>query len=469
LGQENEALKSGGVQSLFARALLALTCRLRGSNTLQLLDEIKTAPFLAPEQIRQKQFERLSLLLAHAQAHVPYYHEMFKSLHISSQDVRSWSDFQKLPVLTKQIVRERARDLVRDDVPLECLMTHFSGGSTGVPLKFYRSREYLSASDAGVYRNFMQCGWRPGEMIAYLWGGNERLYAMSRFEFELRQHLRRMYQFDAFHSGPQEMAMWAKRFSRLRPSVILGYASTVARFAEFLQIEGRKLPRLRGVFTSAEKLYQPQREVIERVFECRVFDLYGSSEVQNIAAECCQGSMHINADFVVVEEDAPTHGDAPRPLLLTSLWNCSMPFVRYRNEDCGYLVDEICGCGNNFPLMRLEIARISDNFILPDGRVVHGEFFTHLMYGSEGILSFQFHQTAPDRIVLWIVPGPGKASIREQNIRKAIQMIRELSPAHGITVDVCETTCIPLSAAGKHRFTRSDVSQGERFVPTTSS
>jgi phenylacetate-CoA ligase len=442
---------------LLGRLLLELTCRLRRSNTLELLAQIERTPFLSAEQIQEIQFGRLSALLGHAEAHVPYYREMFQKLHISSQDVRSWNDFQRLPVLTKKIVRERERDLVRDDVSLESLLPHFSGGSTGVPLKFYRSREYMAASDAGLYRSLMQCGWRLGEMIAYIWGGNERLYAMSRLEFELRQFLRRMHQFDPFRSGPKELDIWAKRFRTLRPSVVFGYASTVARFAEFLETEGEKLPPVRGVFTTAEKLYRPQREVIERAFECRVFDLYGSSEVQNIAAECRNGNMHVCTDFVVVEEEKPFLADEPRPLLLTSLWNWSTPFIRYRNEDCGYLVDGTCTCGSNFPLMRLEIARISDNFVLPGGRVVHGEFFTHLMYGSEGIVNFQFHQTAPNHITLWIV-GKGEAAVRQQKIQSVIREIRELSPEYEITVDVRETASIPLTAGGKHRFTRSDLS-----------
>ena len=37
----------------------------------------------------------------------------------------------RLPILTKDIVRERWRDLIREDVPLERLSPHFSGGSTG--------------------------------------------------------------------------------------------------------------------------------------------------------------------------------------------------------------------------------------------------------------------------------------------------------------------------------------------------
>jgi phenylacetate-CoA ligase len=439
------------------RALLALACRLRGSDTLRALKEIEGSPFCSADEIREKQFRDLRALLAHAESRVPYYRNLFRSLGASSQEIRTWDDFARLPILTKDIIRENQRELIREDVPLEKLQPHFSGGSTGVPLKFFRSSDYMIASDAGTYRNLEQCGWRPGEMIAFFWGGNEKLYAMSRVEFELRQFLRRTYQFDPFYSGEAEMAEWAKRFWRVRPRVILGYASTIARFATFLDARGQSIERMKGVFTTAEKLYQPQREVIERVFGCKVFDCYGSSEVQNIAAECPAGRMHINADFVVLEEDkALDHG--PRPFLLTSLRNWSMPFIRYRNDDGGYLSEETCSCGNHFPLMRLEIARTSDNFVLPDGRVVHGEFFTHLMYGSDGILNFQFHQTATEEIILSIVPGPGDSKARQEKIQESIRQIRALCPSHEIRVDVREVAAIPLSSAGKYRFTKSDVS-----------
>jgi phenylacetate-CoA ligase len=463
-----EPEKSGAVRRarardrgpFFGRLLLDLTCRLRRFGTLQLLEEIEDTPFLSPQQVRKNQFRKLSALLAHAEAHVPYYRALFRSLGIRSQDIRNMEDFAKLPILTKDIIREKQTELVREDVPLGTLKPHFSGGSTGVPLKFYRSREYMVASDAGSYRNLLQCGWRPGEMIAFFWGGNDKLYAMSPWEFELRQFIRRTYQFDPFHSGETEMADWARRFQRVQPRVILGYASTIARFAASLDRKGQSIARIKGVFTTAEKLYRPQREVIERAFGCKAFDCYGSSEVQNIAAECPDGRMHVNADYVVVEEDQAT-GDGPRPFLLTSLWNWSMPFIRYRNEDCGYLSEESCSCGNHFPLMRLEIARTSDNFLFPGGRVVHGEFFTHLMYGGDGIANFQFHQTAVDEIVLSIVPGPGKAEERQKKIRDAIRQIQSICPGQAVRVEVREVAVIPLSSAGKHRFTRSDVPSGD--------
>lgn len=456
--------------------LLKTAMRLRRSRTLEILREIEDAPRAPRDEVLRGQFARLSKLLAHAERNVPYYRELFRSLGITSRDVRGLSDFAALPVLTKEIIRERGADLVREDVPRETLLAHHSGGSTGVPLTFHRERAYMDASDAGTFRNLRQSGWRPGEMVAFFWGGSEKLYAMSRAEFELRQQLRRMYQFDPFRSGEREMEGWLRRWRTLRPSVALGYASTVARFAEFVEATGGRVGPLRGVFTTAEKLYPPQRAVISRVFGCRVFDLYGSSEVQNIAAECVRGRMHVNADFVVLEVEGRPAGregarrgdgrvsqdDEPAPLLVTSLWNYAMPFIRYRNEDCGALVEGACECGGGFPLMSLNVARTSDNFLLPGGRVVHGEFFTHLMYGSEGVANFQFHQTATDRVTLWVVPASsGGREARAEALRRAVAEVEALAPGL-LTVDVRETDSIPLSNAGKHRFTRSDVSAAAR-------
>jgi phenylacetate-CoA ligase len=195
--------------------------------------------------------------------------------------------------------------------------------------------------------------------------------------------------------------------------------------------------------------------VLEEVFRCRVFDCYGSSEVQNIATECVRGRMHVNADYVVVETaDGERGPDGAAPLLVTSLKNQAMPFLRYRNEDCGALVDGDCDCGSGFPLMSLDVARVSDNFTLPGGRVVHGEFFTHLLYGSEGVDSFQFHQEAPGRIVLRYVPAA--AGDPAPAIDAAVRHVRDLAPGL-MDVSAEAVPSIPLSAAGKHRFTRSDV------------
>jgi len=216
-------------------------------------------------------------------------------------------------------------------VPLEKLSPHFSGGSTGVPLKFFRSHEYMVASDAGTYRNMEQCGWRPGRWIAFFWARQRQAVRDVGVEFELRQFARRQYQFDPFFSGDAEMADWARRFARIRPRVILGYASTIARFAGVSGQPGRDDWRDQGRIYDGGETVSPQREVIERVFGCKVYDCYGSQRSAEHRCECPEGKMHVNADFVAIEEDK-VEGDGPRPFLLTSLQNLSMPFIRYRQR-----------------------------------------------------------------------------------------------------------------------------------------
>src|SRR6186997_1762629 len=67
--------------------LLAGTQRLRRSNSLKLLREIERAPFASPEEVAANQLSRLSALLSHAETHVPYYRELFRTLGVRSADI----------------------------------------------------------------------------------------------------------------------------------------------------------------------------------------------------------------------------------------------------------------------------------------------------------------------------------------------------------------------------------------------
>lgn len=432
--------------------LFRATQTLRGSAALSRLRQIQDAPFGAPADVRARQVSALRDLLTHAERHVPWYRARFAEAGVKAEDLGSLDDLARFPVLTKANIRAHAAEMTDERLDRSTLLAHHSGGSTGVPLTFYRDQDYLDASDAGTWRNLIQAGWQPGDMVAFFWGWNERLNRMPRWEFELRQWLRRSWQFDPFQAGEASFPAWLKAWNRIRPVVAHGYASTLARFADWVLTTGAGAHQVRGSFTTAETLLPGQRAAIEAAFGGRVYDLYGSSEIQNIAAECPKGRMHINVDYVAVETEGP--GNGPHPLLLTSLQSRAMPFIRYRNEDQGRLLSDTCDCGNHFPLMALEIARLSDNFVLPNGRVVHGEYFTHLMYGSRDIETFQFHQTSRERIVIRIVGAPGANDGEE--LRWIREQVAALAPGQ-LTVEVEQTSAIELSSAGKHRFTRSDV------------
>ena len=123
-----------------------------------------------------------------------------------------------------------------------------------------------------------------------------------------------------------------------------GFPSYLTRLGEVA--EGTIKPNF--VFTSGEMLDGETRRAIERGFGAPVFDIYGCTELKEIAWECpAHEGYHINSDRVVVETLHADHstGRQDGALLVTSLYNFGMPLIRYQLGDTGRLIAASCSCG----------------------------------------------------------------------------------------------------------------------------
>jgi phenylacetate-CoA ligase len=204
------------------------------------------------------------------------------------------------------------------------------------------------------------------------------------------------------------------------------------------------------------------RAEIEEVFQVPVFDRYGSREVSAMAAECgAHQGLHVQMPGYIVETIDPATGrnveEQLGEIVITVLNNFAMPFLRYRIGDMGKLTRKPCPCGRNTVRLQEIAGRTSDNFLMPDGRVVHGEYFTHLFYGRDGIEQFQFVQKSRDEFTLRIVPS---GRYRNEMTRLIENEIREMIGAHSkLRIEIHES--IPKTATGKYRFTISEVGMEE--------
>jgi phenylacetate-CoA ligase len=149
--------------------------------------------------------------------------------------------------------------------------------------------------------------------------------------------------------------------------------------------------------------------------------------------------------------------DKPGELLITDLNNYGMPFIRYKIGDMGILSKEKCKCGRNTLLLKRVIGRTSDNFILKNGRIVHGEYFTHLFYGIDGVKEFQFVQESIDEFKLYLV--------KDENFNESIidliqKSIKEII-GNDSKLNIYFVESVPKTPTGKYRFTISKINLDE--------
>jgi phenylacetate-CoA ligase len=339
------------------------------------------------------------------------------------------------------------------------LFKNATGGSTGEPVNFFQDRAFRELSFGSRLRAWSWSGFQPGDRVAWIWGAPQETSQAAKLIGRAIWRLDNRRLFDAFSAGPAQMHGWSAALLAFRPSFVVGYASAPEAFARSVLTDRLPLPAsIRAVFSTAEQLLPAQRALIEQAFACPVRDQYGSREVQSIAAECSFGRMHLASDVVHVEF-VPTADPVPGNLariVVTPLFASGMPLIRYVLGDLGAPVNGQCPCGLPYPLMRLGIGRTSDVFVTPEGTLVHGEYFTHLLYGAEGIGRFQFEQVAPHLVKLRIIANGGFGAATRQLLSRVQERVHaDVSPQMRIVWELVGE--IPVTPTGKFRFTRSSL------------
>ncbi len=438
------------VESRFFDLAIPSVYRIAGRPQLRLLQELRARDRWDPEQLAKLQLVQLKKLISHAVSTVPYYTELFAKLGISASDIRTLEDYSKLPLLTKDTIRANMERLVSTTAPR--LIANSSGGSTGVPMHFYHTRDFRNYGSAAWFRNYAWTGLPLGCRKFYVWAHvREQRYAKKlkgRFEHWLH---RRLF-FDAWRVTSEQAIAWMEEIERFGATFGYGYASALFAVAQLAGNAGKRPTTVRALMSTAEPLYPHQRKVIEDVFGCRVFDQYGSREIWSIASECNHGELHVNSDLHVVEHIL-LQGEIPN-LVITPLHNYGMPLLRYVNEDLAEARPESCACGMPYQTIGRVQGRSSDSLKMPDGRIVHCTYFTHLMSTLDGVEAFQFVQRSPNDVTLSVV----RAARFDEGTARGLDTIgRDFAQDFGFPLKTKFVDAIPKAPSGKIRFTISHV------------
>ena len=363
-------------------------------------------------ELEAYQDDRLRRVVAHAYETVPYYRRRFDELRLKPADIRTHADLPKLPLLTRDTIRSQFDELRSRTVPRKEMQTGHTSGTTGTPLTVGYDHDTVWMNYAVFDRHYRWTGAtlaRGGSRIAVARGNvivpltrrNPPFWRLNRWHNQLL--------LSSFHLSKDTLPLYFEKLAQFGPEVMDGYPSTLYVLAKYLQSRGETFP-VKAAVTSSETLYDFQRETIEESFCCKVFDYYALAERMTFSGECAtHHSHHLAMEFGITEVvDAAGTPVAPGTvgsLAGTTLHNFAMPLIRYVSSDQTAILPGACGCGRSLEVMASVTTKAEDVLTLKDGRLISPSVLTHPFKPLTCIEGSQIVQTAPDHVLIRIVPG----------------------------------------------------------------
>jgi len=409
-------------------------------------------------EIEAYQNEKLRGLIRHAYENVPYYRDRWKALKIAPEDIRSRTDLPKLPVLTKEEVRQNSEKLISATASRGKLFARHTSGTTGKGLHFYMTQEATAFQWAVWWRHRLRFGVSPGTWHANFTGQRvvpitQRKPPYWRLNGPMRQFLINMQSL-----APDKIASIVELLNSKDLEFYSGYPSFIHMLAVNSSDAGLKLgapPRV--IFTGAENMLDFQRRDIAAFTGATLTEHYGCTEACCNVSRCPEFVYHEDFEFCMMEGVERTPGDPVKTIICTGLACDAFPFIRYEVGDTAVWAEQgECKCGRRSrTLSRIE-GRTDDYVVTPEGaRIARLDY---LFKDALNVKEAQIVQRRLGEIAILVVRRDAYSVKDEQDIRRDVKSW--LSPTLSVQFEYVNE--IPRPANGKFRAVLSQLNPGKR-------
>lgn len=429
-----------------------LPLRLRwGKEFFRQLKFLEGSQWWSPQELENYQNEKLRPLIKHAYKNTPYYNRLFKENNLSPSDIKTIHDLPKIPILTKEIVRQSFQQMVATNIDRKNLVRFSTSGTTGKPLIFY-SEKRLEFFNFGPYmwRYYRWAGQRFHDVKVLLSSWTlkpKRDETRKIIEYNVARH---QLIFSSYDVNRKNAPLFARALQQYRPKFIEAFpASLEALIGFFKELDIKKPIQLKAIFTNSEVLYPWQRKLFIDYFDCPVFDVYSLEERVVIGAECEQHTdLHIFSEYGIaefVDDSRKIISDYKSgQIVATNLNNYGMPFIRYNTQDMAHALREQCLCGRGLPLLRLVGGR-TRNFVVSKSGSIISVTIVDIPNASDNVHQFQFIQIEKGKLALKIVK---KDNFSEVDLKKIHNKLNEKF-SNDMEVDIDFVDAITQNPSGK--------------------
>lgn len=337
------------------------------------------------EEMRALQWKRLKKQLQYNYENSIYYQEKFKESGVTPQDIKTFEDFQKLPLMTKEDHRRIQQQSIErfghpygliTCAPMEKIVRISStSGTTGVPTLYTLTRHDVEVVNEMHARKYWRAGLRPGHIV---------LQALSLSMFTGGLPLSDGLQAMGVCCVPVGVEGGTKRIIDFllltKPHAMIATPS----FGEYLiekapSLTGKEARDLgiRWFFCAAEPGggIPAVREKLRKGFCARVFDHTGGGHAFH--GICCgdeeyRGMHFISPDHCLLELVDPQTkhplemvDGAIGEMVFTFIDWEGGPFLRYLLGDILQIYTKPCDCG--YPGIRFKILGRGDDMLIVKG------------------------------------------------------------------------------------------------------
>lgn len=442
---------------MMSRILFILAHQINEINFYPTYAKVVKNQWKSYDELKEEQEKHLRVMIDFAYNNTAYYHKLFDDLNLNPDDIKKIDDLEKLPILTKETIKKNWETFKPINLNKIKYYENATGGSTGTPFKYRLCKLDRFLGGALLYRGWGYAGFELGDKMAFLAGSSLDISTKSDLEKRVHEIVRNIKKFSSYDMGKKEMQDYANIIKAFKPKFIRGYASSIYFFAEWIKENNIDIYHPDAVFTTAEKLQLNMREKIRNIFNCDVYDAYGLNDGGVSAYECPEHSgLHIDTERSIMEvadKDGNQVEQGEGKILATSLFNYAMPFIRYDTGDLGHIINDVCECGRGHKLLKEIIGRQREVLQTPEGKYIHGGFFTRIFWEIDGIKEFQVIQEKLNKIVIKIVP---EDDFDERQLEKIREIIRRRTAGWILEFKLVDT--IELTRAGKYNFIINEVS-----------
>ena len=423
------------------------------------LEEYLKTQWYNPEQHEEFQLVKLQELVKYCHERVPYYRTVFAEHGIKPSDIKSIENIKKFPILEKSTIRANPKQFLADNFDLKKLVQASTSGTTGTPMAFYFTKKSFRNRYALVERQRRWAKVQIGNKRASFTGRvivppnqspNKKVF--WRYNSPGKQLL-----FCTTHMTEENLKHYVEEFREFQPIFIDGYPSAVYILAKYMERNGIHGIQPKAIFTSAEPLFDYQRNVIEEVFQAKVYSYYASCEGAAFFGECPQGGYHISPEFGITEI-LDAQGNEVKPgeegeLVLTGFSNYAMPLIRYRMGDMGVKSEGECPCGRKLPLIEAVTGRDADILYTKERGYIPGPRLSLIFKEMSNIIEIQIIQESFDDIVVKVVPDKNFSEENRTQLESAFKAC--LGDSMNISIQLVDE--IPRTNAGKFRAVISNL------------